>query len=110
MACRTHRESTIADNSEFSSARPQISFRTNSDGDIYWRALDGSGLPLWLSRSTCRLLAGAFPAPPCQVGTRYSCFNHALSGDGRHVVYQANAGPGSSTVLIYVSVSSTNAL
>jgi hypothetical protein len=77
----------------------------NRGGDIYIRDLNSSRT-WWASTNTRSLLVGAFPAPP----STYTCFNYALSGDGRHVVYQANASeyaPYSSNVLLYFEIGST---
>ncbi|HMJ64665.1 MAG TPA: hypothetical protein VK615_04875, partial [Candidatus Binatia bacterium] len=75
---------------------------TNRGGDIYLRNLDSAGAaPIWLRRLTCQWLVGAFPASPCTFGAPYYCFNYALSGNGLSVAYQANAGPGTSNVLLY---------
>jgi Tol biopolymer transport system component len=78
---------------------------SNRGGDIYVRDLSGPGT-YWASRGTRGLLVGAFPAP---VSTYY-CFNHALSGDGSSVVYLANAGAGTSNVLLYFRAGMTNAI
>jgi hypothetical protein len=78
---------------------------SNRGGDIYIRDLDNART-YWASTNTRSLLVGAFPAPP----NTYTCFNYALSWDGRHVVYQATASlytPSSSNVLLYFEIGST---
>jgi Tol biopolymer transport system component len=101
----------ISDNGEyvsFVSSATNLAFGytgTNRGGDIYVRALSGPQT-YWASRGTPDLLVGIFPTTP----RTYSCFNHALSGDGLSVVYQANAGPLTSNVLLYFRLGMTNAV
>jgi Tol biopolymer transport system component len=80
---------------------------SNRGGDIYVRNLSG-GPTYWASVGTRNVLviSPVPPAPP----SNYYCFNHALSGDGLSVVYQANAGPGTSNNLLYFRVGMTNAI
>jgi hypothetical protein len=75
----------------------------NRGGDIYIRDLE-TARTYWASTNARSLLVGVFPAPP----STYTCFNYALSGDGRHVVFQANATEfDSSNVLLYYEIGST---
>jgi hypothetical protein len=82
---------------------------TNSGGDIYVRDLDSDGPPIWLSRFSCDVPVGHFPAPLCDGGKRYRCVNYALSGDGQHAAYIVDTGPNTATFVFYSSVGGTNA-